>query len=75
MENNKHGQGTHSTKMSADSPAENTPNASKNFSPKCLPKPKSSRFLKKKLSLGVRSLWLQNIYSSLWLIRNESNKN
>ena len=37
--------------MGADSPAENTPNASKNFSPKCL--------LKLKLSLGVRSPWLQ----------------
>ena len=36
--------------MGADSPAENTPNASKNFSPKCLPKPKSSGFLKKALS-------------------------
>ena len=52
----KHGQGTHSTKMGADSPAENTPNASKNFCPKCLPKPKSSKFLKKMLSLSVRSL-------------------
>ena len=31
-----------------------TPNASKNFSPKCLPKPKSLGF-KKKLSLCVRS--------------------
>ena len=44
--------------MGADSPAENTPNASKNFSPKCLPKPKSWRFSKKKLFLGVRSPWL-----------------
>ena len=34
--NEKHGQGTHSTKMGADSPAENTPNASKYVSPKCL---------------------------------------
>ena len=58
MNNGKHGQRTHSTKMGADSPAKNTPNASKNFSPKCLPKPKNSRFLKKKLSLGVRSLCL-----------------
>ena len=38
--------------MGADSPAENTLNASKNFSPKCLPKPKSSKFLKK------NSLWV-----------------
>ena len=42
----KHGQGTHSTLM-GDSLAQNT---SKNFSPKYLPKPKSSRFLKKSLS-------------------------
>ena len=46
------GKGTHSTKMGADSLAENTPNASKHFSPKCLPKPKSSQFLKK------GSLWV-----------------
>ena len=32
---------------SANSLAENTPNASKNFSPICLPKPKSFEFLKK----------------------------
>ena len=38
-----------------DSPAKNTPNASKNFSQKCLHKPKSLRFLEKKLCLGVRS--------------------
>ena len=38
--------------MGADSPAQNTPNASQNFRPKCLPKPKSSRFLKKS------SLWV-----------------
>ena len=54
MNNGKHGQGTHSTKMAADSLAKNTSNASKNFSPKCLPKHKSLRF-SKKLSLGVRS--------------------
>ena len=41
-----------STKMDADSLAQITPNASKNFSPKCLPKPKSLRFLKKS------SLWV-----------------
>ena len=34
------------------SPAENTLNPSKHFSPKCLPKPKSLRFLKKS------SLWV-----------------
>ena len=39
MNNGKHWQRTHSTKMGADCLAENTPNASKNFSPKCLPKP------------------------------------
>ena len=40
----KHGQGTHSTKMGADNLAENRP--------KCLPKPKNFRFLKKS------SLWV-----------------
>ena len=30
----EHEQGTHSTKMVGDTPAENTPKASKNFSPK-----------------------------------------
>ena len=45
--NGKHGQGTHSTKMGADSPAENTTNASKKFNPKYLPKHKRLRFLKK----------------------------
>ena len=34
-------------KIRGDSPAENTQKPSNNFSPKCLPKPKSSRFLKK----------------------------
>jgi hypothetical protein len=37
----KHGQGTHITKMGADSLPENTPKASKNVHPKCLPKSKS----------------------------------
>ena len=37
---------------SANILAENTPNASKNFSPICLPKPKSFKFLKKS------SLWV-----------------
>ena len=46
---------SHSTKIGADSWAENTPNASKHFSPKCLPKHKSSRFLKE------ISLWLSLI--------------
>ena len=58
VEIRKHGQGTHSTKMDADSPAENTPYGLKNFSQTTLPKSKSSRFLrKKKLSLGVYSPW------------------
>ena len=52
MNNGKHGQGTCSTTMGADSLAENTLNASKHFSLKCLLKPKSSRFLKKS------SLWV-----------------
>ena len=40
--------------MGADSLAENTPNHSKIFSPKCLPNAKSLEF-KKKVYLGVRS--------------------
>jgi hypothetical protein len=52
------GQGTHSTKLGAYSLAENTPNASKSFCPKCLPKPKSLMFSEKKSSLGVHSPWL-----------------
>ena len=48
--------------------ANNTPNASKHFSPKCLPKPKSSRFLKKKLSLGVRSPWVVAISLTVIII-------
>ena len=40
----------HRTKMGVDSPAENTPNASKHNNPKCVSKPKSLRFLKKALS-------------------------
>jgi hypothetical protein len=47
------GQVTHSTKMGADSLAENTPNALKNFSPKCPPKPKSLKFRKKALWVSV----------------------
>ena len=64
LNNGKHGQGTHSTKMSADSPAENTPNALKDFSPKCLPKPKSSR-LKKALSVVPGLYYLNKISTVL----------
>jgi hypothetical protein len=45
LNNGKHGQGTLTTKMDAD--------PTKNFSPICLPKPKSLGFLKKKISLVV----------------------
>ena len=51
--NRKHGQGTHSARMGADSSAESTWNASLNFSPICLPKLKSLRFLKKTLRVSV----------------------
>ena len=50
------GQGTHSTKMGAGSSAENTPNASKSFCPKCLPKPKSLMFSEKK------ALWVSIVH-------------
>ena len=42
MNNGIHGQGTHCTKMGADSLAENIPNAPKFICPICLPKPQSS---------------------------------
>ena len=44
MNKGKHGQGTHCTKMGADSLAENTPNAPEFICPVCLPKPKKSVF-------------------------------
>ena len=43
-ENNKHGQGTHSTKMSADKLAEKTSNAPECICPNCLPKPRHLGF-------------------------------
>ena len=62
------GQGTHSTKMGADSLAENTPNASINFSPICLSKPKPFEFLKKS------SRWMSVVraYDFHWGYSNES---
>ena len=57
METMDIGQGTHCTKMGADSLAENTPNAPELICPIWLPKPKSSEFQWKKASLGVRSPW------------------
>ena len=53
MNNGKHGQGTHCTKMGADSLSENTPNAPESICPICLPKHKCSGFQWKKASLGV----------------------
>ena len=50
MNNGRHGQGTHSTKMGANKLAENTPNAPKTFGPICLPKPISLEFSDKALS-------------------------
>ena len=41
---------------------QNTPNASKNFSPKCLPKPKSSNFLKES------SLWVSVVRGFMYFI-------
>ena len=52
---NMHGQGTHCTKMSANSSAENNSNAPEFICPICLPKPKGSGFQWKKASLVVRS--------------------
>ena len=44
VEYGKHGQGTHCTKLSADSLAEITPNAPESICPICLAKPRNSRF-------------------------------
>ena len=52
MNNGKHGQGTHCTKMGADGLAQNTPIASEFICPICLPKPKSSGFQWKKDFIG-----------------------
>ena len=49
MNNEKHGKGTHSTKMDADSLAKNTPNAPISICPICLPKPKNLDFNEKRL--------------------------
>ena len=45
----KHKQGTHSTKMSADKLAQNTPNVPKIICPDCLPSPKLWDFDEKML--------------------------
>ena len=55
LNNGKHGQGTHSTKMCADNSAKNTQNSPKLICPICLSKPKSLGFQWKKASLGVHS--------------------
>ena len=44
MNNGKHGQETHCSKMGADSLAKIIPNASEFICPICLPKPKFSEF-------------------------------
>ena len=69
MINGKHGQGTHSAKMSADKLAQNTPNGPKFTCPNCLSKPKFSGFRWKKASLGVRILWFYscNLVNILWM--------
>ena len=56
--NEKHGQGTHSTKMGADSRPENNPNASKNLILKMSAQAQKFKiFEKSSISLGVRSPW------------------
>ena len=52
----KHGQGTHSTKMCADSPAVNTPNASKKFQPKKSAQAQKFKIFEKNALSVVRSL-------------------
>ena len=73
MNKGKFGHGTRSTKMGADSPAEKIPNASKNFSPKYLSKPKCSKFLKKSslwvsvVRKPIQWIWIWNVKSLLEL--------
>ena len=50
MNDNKHGQGTHCTKMCADSVAKNNQNSPKFICPICLPKPKTLGFWWKRLN-------------------------
>jgi hypothetical protein len=47
--------------MGADKSAENTPNALKFFGPICSAQAQKFVIFEKKLSLGVRSLWLMVI--------------
>ena len=68
MINGKHGQGTHSIKMGADSAAENIPNSPEFICPICLPKRKKSGFQWKKNSLCVPSLWVKDIGSFKFLM-------
>ena len=57
MNNRKNGQGTHCTKMGADSLAKNTPNAPEFICPICLPMCVSSGFPWKKALSDVGSPW------------------
>ena len=81
----KHGQGTHCTKMGADSLAKNIPNAPKFICPICLPKPKSLGFQWEKASLGVcspckipsRPIWgiCASVNNLFWLFAPHSFRN
>ena len=67
LNNGKHGQETHCTKMGADSLAQNTSIAPEFICPICLPKHKSSGFQCKKASLGFRSPWYWIISQTFWM--------
>ena len=67
MESRDLGQGTHFTKMGADSWAKNAPEF---ISPICLPKPKSFEFQLKKASFGGRSPCTK-IYIVLYCIHTD----
>ena len=58
MNDGKHGQGTHSTKMGDAKSAENTPNAQNVSTQIVYPSSKVLDFDEKKVSLGVRCPWL-----------------
>jgi hypothetical protein len=59
------GQRTHSTKIGADSLAENTPYAPEFICSICPPKPKSSGFQWIKASFGVRSPYSQSLVKKI----------
>ena len=67
MNNGKHGQGTHITKMGAESLAENTPNDPKFICPICLPN-LSAQAQKFWISMKKRLHWASvvHVLTNIW---------